>query len=113
MHADDENFFVIRAIENADLAARRDALVGAPEILVVQFFVAGRLERVDVAALRIHAGHYVFDGAVFPAGFIALKINRKRQRIWGLSFSLHAIKRAYGLFRMFSTFCFPLTAFVF
>ena len=41
MHADDENFFVIGAVEDADFAALRNGFVIAPEVVVVQLFGAG------------------------------------------------------------------------
>src|SRR6266581_1614235 len=95
MHADDENFFVIGAVEDANLAARRNAFVGAPEVVVVQFFVAWRLERVDIAALRVYTGHHMLDGAVFPGSVHGLKNQQERPAILGIKFFLHVTEQAY------------------
>src|SRR5215470_14234553 len=65
VHADNEDFFVIRAIEDADLAPFGNGFVSAPEIIVIELFVAGSFKGVDVAALGIDARHGMFDDTVF------------------------------------------------
>src|SRR5216110_3310309 len=52
MHADDEDFYIVGAIKDADLPAFGDDFVVAPEIVAVQFLRARGFERVNVAALR-------------------------------------------------------------
>ena len=96
MHTDDENFFVIGAIEDANFAARGNALMGAPEIVVVQFFVAGCLERMDVATLGIDAGHHVLDGAVFSGGVHCLKNQQERPPVLRVKLFLHVTEQAYA-----------------
>src|SRR5579859_8079456 len=64
MYAHDEHFLVIRAIEDTDFAPFRHSLVRAPEIIVIELFGAWRLKGVNVAALRVHAGHNVLDRAI-------------------------------------------------
>ena len=49
------------------------ALGGAPEKVVLEFLAARRLEGVNLAALRIDAGHDVLDDAVFAGGIHALQ----------------------------------------
>src|SRR5579863_2334180 len=73
MDADDQHFFVIRAVENSDVAALREAFGGPPQVIVIQVFWRGRLEGIDLAALRIHSRHYVLDGAVFSSSVHGLK----------------------------------------
>ena len=41
MNADDEDFFVIGAVEDADFASLGNDSMVAPEIVVVQFFATG------------------------------------------------------------------------
>src|ERR1041384_1841842 len=53
MHPGDQHFFIVRAIENADLAALRQIAGGAPEKIMRQLLGAGMLEAEDLAALRI------------------------------------------------------------
>ena len=73
MDAHDENFFVVGAIENADLAALRNALMRPPEVIVVQIFIARGLESMNVTSLRIHAGHDVLDHAILAGGVHGLE----------------------------------------
>ena len=44
-----------------------------PEIVVIQLLRRGRLEALDLAAGRIHAGHHVLDRAVFAGRVDALQ----------------------------------------
>src|SRR5687768_2183504 len=53
LHAHDEHLLVLRAIEDADVPAPREAKRGAPEKVVIELLVRGRLERVHRAALRV------------------------------------------------------------
>ena len=80
MHSHNQNFFVVRAIEYPYLAALRNASVRPPQIIVIQFFGARRFERMNVASLRIHAGHDVLDHAIFAGGVHRLKTSSSAQR---------------------------------
>jgi hypothetical protein len=64
MDAHDQYLFIVRPVENADFAAFGNALLRAPEEVVIQLFAARRLESVNIASLRIHAGHDVLDHAI-------------------------------------------------
>ncbi len=64
VHAHHQHLLVVRAVEDADSATLRQALHVAPEIVVVEVLRRGHLERVHLAALRVHARHDVADGAV-------------------------------------------------
>src|SRR5215467_9333863 len=44
MHAHDEHFFVVGAVEDADFAALGNVLMVAPEVIVVQLFIAWRFK---------------------------------------------------------------------
>ena len=52
MHADDEHFLVVRAIEDADVTPAREHARGAPQKIVIELLRRRRLERVHLAALR-------------------------------------------------------------
>ena len=73
MHADDEYFFVVRTIEDADAAALRQTARSAPKEVMFQFFGGGLLEAEDLASLRIDSGHDVPYGAIFTGGVHALE----------------------------------------
>ena len=60
----DQHILVVRTVENADIAAARHLCVVAPEKFVIQFLLAGMLERRHLAALGIDAAHHMLDGAV-------------------------------------------------
>ena len=68
VHAHHEHLLVVRAVEDADTPALGQGAIAAPQVIVIQLLVRGHLERVDLAALRVHARHDVLDGAVLPGG---------------------------------------------
>ena len=73
MYADDEYFFVVRTIEDADAAALGQTARGAPEEIMFQLFGAGLLEAEDFASLRIDPGHDMPYGAIFTGGVHSLE----------------------------------------
>src|ERR1700761_2733979 len=73
MNADDQCLFVIRSVENANVAPLRKAAGGAPEKIVGEFLGAGSLEAENLATLRVDTGHDMLDGAIFAAGVHRLK----------------------------------------
>ena len=101
VNAHDEDFFVVRAIKNSDFSPLGDSFVRAPEIVVVQLFVAWRLERMDVAALRVDAGHDVFDDAVFAGRVHSLQNDQERPAILRIEFFLHAAEKFYAVVEKF------------
>ena len=88
MHAHDQHFLVIGAVEDADAPAFRQAARGAPEKIVRQFLGAGMFEAEDLAALRIDAGHDMLDGAVLAGGVHRLKNQQQRVAVVGIKQSL-------------------------
>ena len=62
--ADDEHLLVVGSVEDADLAARRQAARVAPEKVVVELLGRRDLEAVDRDALRVDAAHHVADRPV-------------------------------------------------
>ena len=73
MHADDQHFFVIGSVEDADPPAFRQIARGAPQKIMFQFGGAGMFEAEHLTALRVDAGHHVPDGAVFSRRIHRLK----------------------------------------
>ena len=84
MHADDQHFFVIRTIEDADMAALGQKPRGLPQEVMFQLLGAGMFEAEDLAALRIDARHHVLDGAVFAGRVHGLKNQQQRVAIVGV-----------------------------
>ena len=60
-------------VEDADLAAGREGLVDAPDVVVGSLSAAGSLERDDLAALRIDAGEDASDRAALARGVESLQ----------------------------------------
>ena len=78
MHPNDQHFLVIGTVEDADAAAFRQTLGGAPQKIVLQFRSTGMFETEHLAALGIDAGHHVPDGAVLAGGVHRLKNQQHR-----------------------------------
>ena len=78
MHAHHQHLLVVGAVEDADLAALRQRLGGAPEEIVLEFFRARLLEGMHVDALRIEARHHVLDDAVLAGGVHRLQHDQHR-----------------------------------
>ena len=68
----DEDLFIVRSVEDGDLALARSALVNAPQEVVSSFFGGRYLERCDVAALWIESRHDAPDRAVLARRIHAL-----------------------------------------
>ncbi len=84
MNPDDEHLFVVRPVEDADMAARRQVAIGAPQKIMVQFKGARMLVAKDLAALRIDAGHDVLDGAVLAGRIHGLEDDEQCELIGGI-----------------------------
>ena len=104
MHPDDEHFFVVRAVEDADLAAGGEPLLVAPEVVMPELLARGHLEAADVHSLRVDAAHDVTDRAVLAGGIEPLQAQEQavgvlggqavlvgRQELHALGEQLHAL----------------------
>src|SRR2546423_15645613 len=78
MDAHHNHLFIIRAVENADSPAGRQADRRTPEEVMIELVRARRLERMNLAALRIDAAHHVLDDAVLAGGVHALQHYEQR-----------------------------------
>jgi hypothetical protein len=71
MHPRNQHVFIVRTVEDSDLALGGRLLMHAPEE-VVELFCGRRFKSHHLAALRINPGHDVLDRAVLAAGVHAL-----------------------------------------
>src|SRR5512146_1901320 len=88
MHPHYQCFLVIRAVEDADLAAAGQAGCRAPKVVVIEFLLRWRLEGVHLYSLRIDAGHHVLDGAVLSGGVHRLENKQERPPVLGVEYVL-------------------------
>ncbi len=84
MHANDQHLLVIRAIEDADLAALGQAPGRVPQEVMLQLLGAGMFETENLAALRIDAGHHVLNRAVLAGRVHGLKNQQQRIAVGGI-----------------------------
>ena len=83
LDAHDEHVLVVRAVEDADLAALRQHLVDAPEEVVRELGRVRRPEARDAHAHRVEHPKAVLDGAVLACGVHALQNDEDRARVAG------------------------------
>src|SRR5215467_1749835 len=88
MKPHDQDFLVIGAIENSDVATLRKNLEVPPKIVVVEFFGGRRLEAVDEAALRVESRHHMLDGPVLARSIHGLQNDQKCVGILGIQLAL-------------------------
>src|SRR4030095_2433935 len=86
MHPDHKYLFVVTPIKDSDVSPVRQTFHAPPEIIVVEIFRRRRLERIDLAALRIQTGHHMLDGAILARGIHSLKDEKHRPPILGIKF---------------------------
>ena len=65
MDPDHQHLLVVGAVEDADVPARWQLALVAPQIVMVELLGRGGLEAVDLHTLGVHAAHDVANGAVF------------------------------------------------
>jgi hypothetical protein len=69
----DQHIFVVAAVEQHHVARARHLLVDAPQVVMGQLGLVGRLPADGVHTQGAHASEYVADGAVFPRCIGALQ----------------------------------------
>ena len=84
MHAHDEDFLVVRTVEDADAPALGQVSDVAPHEVVVELLRRGLLERGHLAPLRIDAGHDVLDRAVFASRVHRLEDQQQGPAVLGV-----------------------------
>ena len=101
MDADYQHFFIVRPVENADAAAFGQASHVAPQVIVIQFFGGRGFEGVDLATLRIHSRHHMFDDAILSGSIHGLKNQQQAPSVLGIEHVLefsHACRTFYQQF---------------
>jgi hypothetical protein len=68
-----DDVLVVGAVENAELAPLGSGRMDPPEVVVDELDARRRLERVDPAALWVHAPEDMADRAVLAGGVESLK----------------------------------------
>src|SRR5947207_6595318 len=84
MHANNENFLIVRSVKDPDASALWQAFGIAPEEVVVEILRRGLRERENLAALRIYSRHHVLDGAVLAGRVHRLEHEQQRPAILGI-----------------------------
>src|SRR6266508_3409263 len=82
-HLDDQNVFVMRAVEDTDEALRRNRFVDAPEIVVRPFLLGGGLERGDGDSDRPAFVEYRANGAILAAAVYPLQHDEQGSLAFG------------------------------
>ncbi len=101
----DQHLFVVRPVENADLAAGGEQSLVAPEVVVPKLLTRWLLETADAYPLRVHAAHDVTDGAVFAGRIEPLQAQEQAvgilrgQALLVLSQELHALRTQFRAVR--------------
>ena len=77
MHPHNQDLFVIRAVEHADLTLGRQVAARPPQEMVAHLLFVGRRKAVDHTALRVHARKHVPDQTVLARGVGPLQDDEK------------------------------------
>ena len=101
MHANDQHFLVVGAIEDADLAALGEPARRAPEEVMLQFVGAWLFEAADLAALGIDSGHDMPDGPILPGSVHALEDHQQRMAVRGVMQALQRTQLSNVLLEQF------------
>ena len=84
VHAHDEDFLVVRTVEDADPPALGQVSDVAPHEVMVELLRRGLLERGHLAPLRIDARHDVLDRAVFAGRVHRLEDQQQGPAVLGV-----------------------------
>ncbi len=91
--ADGDDLLVVRAVEDADLAAGGQRELAPPQPVVRQLHLARLLERGHPHALRVQAAHDVLDRAVLARGVHRLEDHEQRPAPLGVQPLLQHVER--------------------
>src|SRR5665647_3124251 len=101
MYTNNQHLLIIGSVKDADPAAFRQTLGGAPQKIVIQFCSARVFKAEHLAALWIDTGHDVPDGAVLAGGVHRLKNQQHRIVVRGV---VKTLQRAQFLYMFFENF---------
>jgi hypothetical protein len=85
---DHQHVFEIGAVVDADPASLGQSTSVTPQEIMLHLLGRRFLEREDLAALRVDAGHHVLDGAVLAGGVHGLEDQQDGMRIGGVELFL-------------------------
>ena len=97
VHTDDEDIFVVAAVEDGESAESGGFLVDAPEKIVAKFFGRRGFEAGDVEAGRVDCIEDLADGTVFARRIEALKDEKERAAAFGVENILKLADALRGL----------------
>ena len=78
---DDEDVFIVRPIEDDDLASPRRMLMCTPQEVVRGLFAGRHLEAVHARPLRVHCAEDVIDRSVFARAVEPLEADEERTSV--------------------------------
>jgi hypothetical protein len=84
--------------------------VGAPQVIVFELFRAWSFEGMNIAALRVHAGHDVLNHTIFAGGVHALEDDQQRPTILRVELFLQVAEEAGAVGDNFFSVVFVLYA---
>jgi len=99
MHTDDQNLFVIGAIEDRDPSTLWQVTSGPPQKIVLQLGFGRMFETVDATALGIYARHDMTDRAILSRGVGCLQDYQHRVPIGGIVELLHLTQLVHLVFQ--------------
>ena len=73
MNAHNQYIFIMRTVEESDGSPRGNGAVDTPEKIMIQFLGGRGFERLNPAALRVHAGHDMANRSIFSRRVHALE----------------------------------------
>ena len=85
---DNQDLFIVRAVENPDVAPPRQDPGIPPQVIMIEFFCAGHLETRDLDTLGVHTGHHVLDRTVFTRCIQSLQDDQQGIGILGIQLVL-------------------------
>jgi hypothetical protein len=100
----DQNIFVLRAIEDSDFTLCGSLSFNAPQKIVSEFLLSRLFEVGYMAAIGIHRADDVLDDSIFAAGIEGLKDDQQRALAFGKEALLEIIHLEAKLFGFFQGF---------
>jgi hypothetical protein len=91
VYADDEDVFVVGAVEDDDFAAFGGLAFDAPQKIVGEFIGGGFFEAGDATSLRVHGTEDVADDAVLAAGVGGLEADEEGLFLLGVKSELQIV----------------------
>lgn len=101
MDPNDEDFFVIAAVEHPDATSLGKTPRAAPQKVVVEFFARGSFEIGDLETGRVYPAQHRADRRIFSGGVHRLKDQKQREAVVCVEQPLVLVQRLDALFEGF------------